>query len=97
MNEPRTNLLGLFKSHQWVLFKRTHHLSTGFMVGKLFQNPQCTHNVPTGYMPLRPQCEDPQDAAQEVDRADEREELQRRHLTMDDMAWREVMETEQLS
>ena len=56
LNEPRTNPLGLFKSHQWVLFKRTHHLPTGFVVGKLFQNPQWTHNVPAGYMPLRPQC-----------------------------------------
>ena len=56
MNKPRTNLLGLFKSHQWILFKRAHHLPTGFVVGKLFQNPQCTHNVPTGYIPLHPQC-----------------------------------------
>ena len=40
--------------------------------------------------------EDLRDAAQEVDRADEREELMRHRLTMDDQAWREVMETEQL-
>ena len=35
--------------------------------------------------------------AREVERADEQEKLRRRHLTMDDQAWREVMETEQLS
>ena len=41
--------------------------------------------------------EDPQDAAWEVERRDEREELRQCHLMMDDPAWREAMETEQLS
>ena len=41
--------------------------------------------------------EDPRDVARELERADEREELRVHHLTMDDQAWREVMETEQLS
>ena len=41
--------------------------------------------------------EDPQDAAQEIERRDEREELRRHHLMMDDQAWWEAMETEQLS
>ena len=41
--------------------------------------------------------DDPRDAARAVERAEEREELQARHLTMDDQVWREAMETEQLS
>ena len=41
--------------------------------------------------------DDPQDAAQEVERAMEREELRAHHLTMDDQAWREAMEMEQFS
>ena len=41
--------------------------------------------------------EDPRAAALEVERAMEREELWRRHLTMDDQAWCEAMEMEQLS
>ena len=41
--------------------------------------------------------EDPQDVAQGVDRADEREELRRHHLMMDDQAFWEAMEAEQLS
>ena len=41
--------------------------------------------------------EDPRDPSQEVNRAEEREELRHRHLTMDDQVWREVMEIEQLS
>ena len=40
--------------------------------------------------------DDPQDAARAVERAAEREELRARHLMMDDQAWREAMETEQL-
>ena len=40
---------------------------------------------------------DPQDVAWEVERAEEREELMRHCLTMNDQAWREAMETEQLS
>ena len=41
--------------------------------------------------------DDPRDAARAVERAAEREELRARHLMMDDQAWREVMEMEQLS
>ena len=41
--------------------------------------------------------EDPWEVAREVERAEEREELRRRHLMMDDQAWREAMEIEQLS
>ena len=41
--------------------------------------------------------DDPQDAVRAIERAAEREEVRARHLTMDDQAWREVMETEQLS
>ena len=40
--------------------------------------------------------DDPWDAAQAVERAEERVELRACHLTIDDQAWREVMETEQL-
>ena len=39
--------------------------------------------------------EDPRDPSWAVDRAEERVELFARRLTMDDTAWREVMETEQ--
>ena len=41
--------------------------------------------------------EDPRDPSRAVDRAEERVELMARCLTMDDQAWREAMETEQLS
>ena len=41
--------------------------------------------------------DDPQDAARAIERAEEREKLRACHLMMDDQAWREVMETEQLS
>ena len=41
--------------------------------------------------------EDPLDAVREIERRDEREELRQHHLTMDDQAWREAMEMEQLS
>ena len=41
--------------------------------------------------------EDPRDPSRAVDRAEERAELMARRLTMDDQAWREAMETEQLS
>ena len=41
--------------------------------------------------------DDPWDVAYMVERAEERAELRARHLTMDDQAWREAMETEQLS
>ena len=41
--------------------------------------------------------EDPQDLSCAVDRAEERAELMARHLMMDNQAWREAMETEQLS
>ena len=41
--------------------------------------------------------EDPRDLSQAVDRAEERAELFACRLTMDDQAWREAMETEQLA
>ena len=41
--------------------------------------------------------EDPRDPSHVVDRAEERAELMAHCLTMDDQAWREAMETEQLS
>ena len=41
--------------------------------------------------------EDPRDPSRAVDRAEERAELFARRLTMDDQAWREAMETEQLA
>ena len=41
--------------------------------------------------------EDPRDPSWVLDRAEERAELMARRLTMDDQAWREAMETEQLS
>ena len=41
--------------------------------------------------------EDLRDAVLEVERMEEREELRWHHLTMDDQAWREAMEMEQLS
>lgn len=41
--------------------------------------------------------EDPWDAAQEVERAEEREELRRCHLAIDDQAFQEAMEVEQLA
>ena len=41
--------------------------------------------------------EDPRDLSRAVERAEERAELMARRLTMDDQAWREAMETEQLS
>ena len=41
--------------------------------------------------------EDPRDPSWAVERAEERAELMARRLTMDDQAWREAMETEQLS
>ena len=48
-------------------------------------------------VPIEDGEEDPRDVAREVERMDEQEELRRRHLTMNDMAWWEAMETEQLS
>ena len=41
--------------------------------------------------------EDPRDPSRAVDRAEERAELMAHRLMMDDQAWREAMETEQLS
>ena len=41
--------------------------------------------------------EDPRDPSRAVERAEERAELMARRLTMDDQAWQEAMETEQLS
>ena len=40
--------------------------------------------------------DNPRDAARAVERAAEREELRACHLMMDDQAWREAMEMEQL-
>jgi len=54
---PTIYLLGLGWVNGWVLFESAHYLSAGYELGKLFQNPQCTHNVSTGYIALRPQCE----------------------------------------
>ena len=48
-------LLGLGWANGWVLFESAHHLPAGYELGKLFQNPQLTHNVPTGYIAVRPQ------------------------------------------
>jgi len=39
----------------WVLFESAHYLPAGYEPGELFQNPQLTHNVPTGYIALCPQ------------------------------------------
>ena len=54
---PTFYLLGLGWANGWVLFESAHHLPAGYKLGKLFQNPQLTHNVPTGYIALCPQCE----------------------------------------
>ena len=48
-------------------------------------------------VPIEDGDEDPRDPSHEIERAEEWEELRRRHLTMDDQAWREAMEMEQLS
>ena len=53
---PTIYLLGLGWANGWVLFESAHHLPAGYEPGKLFQNPQLTHNVSTGYIALRPQC-----------------------------------------
>ena len=53
---PTIYLLGLGWANGWVLFESAHHLPAGYEPGKLFQNPQLTHNVPTGYIVLCPQC-----------------------------------------
>ena len=53
--EPTIYLLGLGWANGWVLFESAHYLPTGYEPGKLFQNPQLTHNVPTGYIALCPQ------------------------------------------
>ena len=47
-------------------------------------------------VPIENEDEDPRDPSRLVDRVMEREELRQRRLTMDDQAWQEVMETEQL-
>ena len=49
-------LLGLGWANGWVLFECAHYLPAGYEPGELFQNPQSTHNVPTGYIALCPQC-----------------------------------------
>ena len=51
---PTTYLLGISQANWWALFESTHYLPTGYEPGKLFQNPQLTHNVPTGYIALHP-------------------------------------------
>ena len=53
---PTIYLLGLGWANGWVLFECAHYLPTGYEPGKLFQNPQLTHNVPTEYIALCPQC-----------------------------------------
>ena len=50
-------LLGLGWENRWVFFESVHYLPTGYEPGKLFQNPQLTHNVPIGYIALHPQCQ----------------------------------------
>ena len=55
---PTTYLLGMSWANGWVLFECAHYLPAGYEPGELFQNPQLTHNVPTGYIALRPQCVD---------------------------------------
>ena len=52
---PTIYLLGLGWANGWVLFECAHYLPAGYELGKLFQNPQLTHNVPTGYIALHPQ------------------------------------------
>ena len=52
---PTIYLLGLGWANGWVLFECAHYLPAGYELGKLFQNPQLTHNVPIGYIALRPQ------------------------------------------
>ena len=49
-------MTGLGWANGWVLFECAHYLPAGYELGKLFQNPQLTHNVPTGYIALCPQC-----------------------------------------
>ena len=53
---PTFYLLGLGWVNGWVLFESAHHLPVGYELGELFQNPQLTHNAPTGYIALHPQC-----------------------------------------
>ena len=55
---PTIYLLGLGWANGWVLFECACHLPAGYELGKLFQNPQLTHNVPTGYIALHPQWEE---------------------------------------
>ena len=55
---PTFYLLGLGWANGWVLFESAYHLPAGYELGELFQNPQLTHNVPTGYIALCPQCID---------------------------------------
>jgi len=52
---PTIYLLGLGWVNGWVLFESAHHVAAGYELGELFQNPQLTHNVPTGYIALCPQ------------------------------------------
>ena len=52
---PTIYLLGLGWANGWVLFECAYYLPAGYEPGELFQNPQLTHNVPTGYIALRPQ------------------------------------------
>ena len=54
---PTIYLLGLGWANGCVLFESAHYLPAGYELGKLFQNPQLTHNVPTGYIALCPQWE----------------------------------------
>ena len=49
----------------WALFKSIHPVPSEYWVGKLFQNPELTHHVPTGYMTPCPQCEEEQQAREE--------------------------------
>ena len=53
---PTIYLLGLGWANGWVLFECAHYIPAGHEPGELFQNPQLTHNVPTGYIVLCPQC-----------------------------------------
>ena len=55
---PTTYLLGMSQANWWALFENDQYLPAGYELGKLFQNPQLTHNVPTGYIALHPQWEE---------------------------------------
>ena len=55
LKAPTIYLLGLGWANGWVLFECAHYLPAGYEPGELFQDLQLTHNVPTGYIALRPQ------------------------------------------